>query len=107
LAHVVIDTIHDGIGRLIGFAKITRGLTERKAAEEQLRQARKMPAIGQLTDGLAQDFNNLLTAIIGNLEMLVSRLPSGEPGRRYAGGALRAARRGSRMTEQSLAFFRR
>ncbi len=106
-ANVVIDAIHDGTGQLIGFAKITRDLTERKAAEEQLRQAQKMEAIGQLTGGVAHDFNNLLTAIIGNLEMLASLLPVGNPGRRYAEGALRAASRGSRLTEHLLAFSRR
>ncbi|HEY1431642.1 MAG TPA: PAS domain S-box protein, partial [Stellaceae bacterium] len=106
-ANAVIDAIHDGAGRLIGFAKITRDLTERRAAEEQLRQAQKMEAIGQLTGGVAHDFNNLLTAIIGNLEMLATLLPTGDPGRRYAEGALRAASRGSRLTEHLLAFSRR
>ena len=106
-ANAVIDAIHDGAGRLIGFAKITRDLTERRAAEEQLRQAQKMEAIGQLTGGVAHDFNNLLTAIIGNLELLATLLPAGDPGRRYAEGALRAASRGSRLTEHLLAFSRR
>jgi PAS domain S-box-containing protein len=106
-ANVVIDAIRDDGGRVVGFAKVTRDLTERKAAEEQLRQAQKMEAVGQLTGGVAHDFNNLLTAIIGNLEMLVNRLPDGDPGRRYAEGALRAAARGSRMTEQLLVFSRR
>jgi PAS domain S-box-containing protein len=106
-ANVVIDAIHDGTGQLIGFAKITRDLTERRAAEEQVRQAQKMEAIGQLTGGVAHDFNNLLTAIIGNLEMLATVLPAGDPGRRYAEGALRAASRGSRLTEHLLAFSRR
>jgi PAS domain S-box-containing protein len=106
-ASVVIDVIHDGTGRLIGFAKITRDLTERRAAEEQLRQAQKMEAIGQLTGGVAHDFNNLLTAIIGNLEILETLLPAGDPGRRYAEGALRAASRGARLTEHLLAFSRR
>ena len=106
-ANAVIDAIRDGTGQLIGFAKITRDLTERRAAEEQLRQAQKMEAIGQLTGGVAHDFNNLLTAIIGNLEMLTSLLPAHDLGRRYAEGALRAASRGSRLTEHLLAFSRR
>ena len=55
---------------LIGFAKITRDLTERRAADERARQAQKMEGIGQLTGGVAHDFNNLLTIIIGNLETL-------------------------------------
>ena len=106
-ANAVIDAIHDGAGRLIGFAKITRDLTERRATEEQLRQAQKMEAVGQLTGGVADDFNNLLTAIIGNLEMLGTILPEDSSASRYASAALRAAGRGARLTEQLLAFSRR
>jgi PAS domain S-box-containing protein len=106
-ASVVIDAIRDDAGELIGFAKVTRDLTERRAAEQQLRQAQKMEAVGQLTGGVAHDFNNLLTAIIGNLEMLDGLLPAGNPCRRYAEGALRAAARGSELTQQLLSFSRK
>ena len=105
-ANAVLDAIHDADGRLIGFAKITRDLTEKKEAEEQLRRAQKMEAIGQLTGGVAHDFNNLLTAIIGNLEMLTRLLPAESPIRRYAEGALRAGMRGSQLTSQLLTFSR-
>ena len=64
-------------GQLLGFAKVTRDLTERRAAEERLRQAQKIEAVGQLTGGIAHDFNNLLTVIAGNIEALQRRLPEG------------------------------
>ena len=80
-AHVVIDPIRDADGELLGFAKITRDLTERREAQQALEQARealfqsqKMEAIGQLTGGIAHDFNNLLMAVLGSLELLRKRL---------------------------------
>jgi PAS domain S-box-containing protein len=106
-ASVVIDAIRDDAGELIGFAKITRDLTDKHAAEERLRQAERMEALGQLTGGVAHDFNNLLTAIMGNLELLATVLPEDGSASRYAQSALRAASRGAQLTEQLLAFSRR
>jgi PAS domain S-box-containing protein len=109
-AGVVINAIHGPDGAHIGFAKITRDLTERRAADERVRQAQKMEAIGHLTGGVAHDFNNLLMVIIGNLETLERRL--GEPApdverlRRSAGHAMRGARRAESLTQRLLAFSR-
>ncbi len=108
-ANVVIHAIRDSDGRLLGFAKVTRDLTERRAAEEQLRQAQKMEAVGQLTGGIAHDFNNLLTVIAGNLEMLQRRLPAvaDEGLQRLVASALQGASRAAVLTHQLLAFSRR
>jgi PAS domain S-box-containing protein len=89
------------------FNGFIRDLTEKLAAEEQLHHALKMETIGQLTGGVAHDFNNLLTAIIGNLEVLTAKVPKRGSAARYLEAALRAAWRGSGLTEQLLAFSRR
>ena len=115
-ANVVIDVIHDDDGKLIGFTKITRDLTERREAQmqlelsrEQLFQAQKMEAIGQLTGGLAHDFNNLLTGISGSLELLSNRLAQGRLAdmERYIATARGAASRAAALTHRLLAFARR
>jgi PAS domain S-box-containing protein len=109
-ASAVINAIKDADGQLLGFAKITRDLTERRAADERARQAQKMEAIGQLTGGVAHDFNNLLTIIIGNLETLQRNLnrPDLDAERlgRSAGNAMRGARRAESLTQRLLAFSR-
>jgi PAS domain S-box-containing protein len=106
-ASVVIDAIREEGGALIGFAKVTRDLTERRAVEEQLRQAQKMEAVGQLTGGVAHDFNNLLATIMPNLELALLRGPQRGAIRRYLETAMRAAERGAQLTHQLLAFSRR
>jgi PAS domain S-box-containing protein len=115
-AGVVVDAIHDDNGDLIGFAKITRDLTERREAQMHLEQSReqlfhsqKMEAIGQLTGGLAHDFNNLLTGISGSLELLSTRMTQGRLGdmERYIATARAAASRAAALTHRLLAFARR
>jgi PAS domain S-box-containing protein len=113
-AHVVIDAIQDDDGTPIGYAKITRDITEKREAQRQLEAARealmqsqKMEAIGQLTGGIAHDFNNLLMAVLGSLEMMRKRLPDDPKLRMLLDNALQGAQRGSLLTKRLLAFARR
>ncbi len=94
-------------GQRCVFNGFMRDVTEKLAAEAQLFHAQKMETIGQLTGGVAHDFNNLLTAIIGNLEVLAATVPEGSSVSRSLEAALRAAWRGSSLTEHLLAFSRR
>jgi PAS domain S-box-containing protein len=109
-ANVLINAIRDSKGELVGFAKVTRDLTERRAAEERLQQLQKMEGIGQLTGGVAHDFNNLLTVIIGSIEALQRHLQEGGVDvnrlRRSADNAMRGARRAESLTQRLLAFSR-
>ena len=102
-AHVVIDPIRNPQGEVIGFAKITRDITERienqrdlEQAREALFQSQKMDAIGQLTGGVAHDFNNLLMAILGSLELAKKRLPDDPQVVRLLDNAIQGAQRGVR-----------
>jgi PAS domain S-box-containing protein len=113
-ANVVIDAIRDETGTLAGFAKITRDITERRAAQKaleatqaQLAQAQKMEALGQLTGGVAHDFNNLLMIVSGHIQT-IKRLVADDPkGLRAAEAIERAAQRGESLTRQLLTFSRR
>ena len=112
-ASFVIEAIRDEVGGLIGYAKITRDITERREAQlaleraqEQLAQSQKMEALGQLTGSIAHDFNNLLMITSGYAQILRRRLS--EPKLLKAAEAVHsAARRGESLTRQLLAFSRR
>jgi PAS domain S-box-containing protein len=113
-AHVVIDAIRNDAGELIGYAKITRDITERREAQEKLEktrealfQSQKMEALGQLTGGIAHDFNNLLMAVLGSLELMRKRLPDDPRLRSLLENAVEGARRGAALTDRMLAFARR
>jgi PAS domain S-box-containing protein len=110
-ASVVIDPIYEN-GELLGFAKITRDITERHTAQEQLEeaqqsllQAQKMEAIGKFTLGLAHDFNNLLTIIANCLDLLSLRVKDGALAT-LVDTAQRAIERGALLTRQLLTFGR-
>ncbi|TFW02018.1 PAS domain-containing sensor histidine kinase [Oxalobacteraceae bacterium OM1] len=111
-AHVVVDPIRDEMGSLIGFAKVTRDVTERREAaaalertREALFQSQKLEAIGKLTGGVAHDFNNLLNVIVSGLELLRREVQS-PTGGKVVDGMQRAAERASTLTQQLLAFAR-
>jgi PAS domain S-box-containing protein len=112
-ASVVIDPIYED-GRLVGFAKITRDITERREAQLKLEQmqkhlaeAQKLDALGQLTGGVAHDFNNLLMVISGSLHFL-RKAAGDDPKVQRAVAAIEAAtKRGAALTSQLLTFARR
>src|SRR5579872_1105378 len=113
-ASVVIDPIRDDRGRLVGFAKITRDITERRDAQlalervqQQLAESQKMDALGQLTGGVAHDFNNLLMVVSGHIQTL-KRIVGGDARATRAALAIEhAAERGANLTSQLLTFARR
>lgn len=113
-ASVVLDPILDDQGKLIGFAKVTRDVTERDEAQhkldlarEALFQSQKMEAIGQLTGGVAHDFNNLLMAILSSLTLLERRVSGDASVQRLIDNARQGAQRGAALTQRMLAFARR
>jgi PAS domain S-box-containing protein len=113
-ANIVIDVIRAPDGTILGFAKITRDITERRESDRALQEARealfqsqKMDAVGQLTGGVAHDFNNLLMAVMGSLELLRKRLPDDPKMMRLLDNAIQGAQRGAGLTQRMLAFARR
>ncbi|MDE2603410.1 MAG: PAS domain S-box protein [Bradyrhizobium sp.] len=112
-ASAVIDPIREN-GKLVGFAKITRDITERREAQLQLEQmqrqlaeSQKLDALGQLTGGVAHDFNNLLMVISGNLHFLKKGMGDDPKVSRAISAIENASRRGAALTSQLLTFARR
>jgi PAS domain S-box-containing protein len=113
-ANVVIDPIRDDQGNLLGFAKVTRDISEKRRAQQEierareaLAQAQKMEAIGRLTGGVAHDFNNLLTVIRASADFLRRPNLSEEKRARYVEAIAETADRAAVLTGQLLAFARR
>ena len=113
-ASVVIDPIRDEQGNLVGFAKITRDITEQRQAQRALHEAQvqrahaqKMDALGQLTGGVAHDFNNLLMVVSGHVHTLKKKLGDDPRAVRAVQAIELAAQRGASLTRQLLSFSRR
>jgi PAS domain S-box-containing protein len=113
-AHVILDRILDDEGKHIGFAKITRDITDKRNADQALAEARealfqsqKLEAVGQLTGGVAHDFNNLLMAILSSLELLDSHCRDDPRALSLLANATAGAQRGAALTQRMLAFARK
>jgi PAS domain S-box-containing protein len=113
-ASVVLDAVHDEDGHLIGYAKITRDITDKRNAQlelqrahEQLTQAQKMEALGQLTGGVAHDFNNLLMVVSGQAQLLRRRLADDPKALKALDAIELSTRRGEDLTRHLLSFAKR
>jgi len=115
-ASVIVDAVRNDTGQLIGFAKVTRDITEKREAQQALETARealfqsqKIESVGQLTGGIAHDFNNMLAGIIGALNLLDRRIKAKryDETEKYVTAALDAANRAASLTSRLLAFGRR
>jgi PAS domain S-box-containing protein len=97
----------DGTGKIIGLMGISRDITERKRLEAHLLQSQKMETVGKLAGGIAHEFNSILTAIIGQSELLLGDLPAGSPLAQNAAEITKAADRAATLTRQLLAYGRK
>ena len=104
---LTVSPILDGSGQFIGISKIAQNVTKQKLLEAQLRQSQKMEAVGQLAGGVAHDFNNMLSVIFGQCELLEKALPTDNALNGSVAEILRASERAAALTRQLLAFSRR
>jgi PAS domain S-box-containing protein len=103
---ITISPIQSADGKVIGYVGIHRDISEQQELENQLRQAQKMEAIGQLAGGIAHDFNNLLQVISGQTDLAMETLPEDAPARHGLDQVLEAADRATTLVRQLLAFSR-
>ena len=102
-----VSPIRDASGAVVSVVHVARDVTREAALESQLRQAQKMEEMGRLAGGVAHDFNNILTAIIGSSELVLADLPPGAAVAPDVENIHRAARHGADLTQKLLAFSRR
>jgi PAS domain S-box-containing protein len=91
-------------GEKLGFLEINSDITEQTRIEEQLRHTQKLESLGVLAGGVAHDFNNILTGILGNSSLALDRMPEGHPTRVLIEDVMRAAERAGDLTRQLLAY---
>jgi two-component system, cell cycle sensor histidine kinase and response regulator CckA len=106
-ARVTLSLIRDAAGEPTFYVSMVEDITKRTVLEGALRQAQKMEAVGQLTSGISHDFNNLLSIIIGNIELVIAQLgKDAAPVERELADVTEAAHRGAEMIRKLLGFSR-
>jgi len=105
-ASTVTTALRDERGNLRGFSRITRDVTERRELEHRLRHAQKLEAIGRLAGGVAHEFNNSATAILGYSSLVIDQAQDNQQLRHYAEEIHKAGQRAASVTRQLLAFSR-
>ncbi len=103
--HVI--AVKDGRGAIIGTLGSGEDITERKRLEAQLMHAQKMESVGQLAGGVAHDFNNILSAVIGHADLLLMKMPADDPLRPDVDQILSSSERAARLVQSLLAFSRK
>lgn len=103
----VISPVRDTTGETINYVAVKRDITEVIAIEEQLRQAQKMESVGRLAGGVAHDFNNMLSIILGHTDMILSRMSYDDPLYEQLVEIRKAGENSADLTRQLLAYARR
>jgi two-component system cell cycle sensor histidine kinase/response regulator CckA len=102
-----IAPLRDASGKITHFVAIQHDITERKQLEAKLFQSQKLETVGKLAGGFAHEFNSILTAIIGQSELLLDDLPAGSPLSKNTTEIIKAANRAATLTRQLLAYGRK
>jgi PAS domain S-box-containing protein len=105
-AHQAVTALYDEAGKLVGYAHVTHDISWRKQFEAQLVQAQKMEGLGHMAAGIVHDFNNMLMAIMGRIDMLLVDLPGHSPQREDIEQVQQTAQRAAALTRQFLTFAR-
>lgn len=104
---VIKTPVQDGLGRTTGVLSIYWDVSEQRALEAHLRHAQKMDAIGQVAQGVANDFNNMITGILGNLDLVLRNFKADDPNRELLHTAERATQRAGTLVRRLMSFSQR
>jgi two-component system, cell cycle sensor histidine kinase and response regulator CckA len=103
----VLSPVSDAAGKIVNFVAVKHDVTERLRLSDQLQQAQKMELVGRLAGGVAHDFNNILTVILGQADLAIEQVDPALPAYASLDEIRKAAVRSTHLTRQLLAFARK